>query len=348
MKNIEDRPTLPTPEELAPAAETAGRLLAELDRLLLGRPELHRLVLAGLLAKGHLLLEGLPGVGKTALIVALWKLLDLEFKRVQFTPDLMPGDILGTHLLRENAAGHREMAFQPGPVFTNLLLADEINRASPKTQSALLEAMQEGAVTQLGTTRKLPRPFFVLASQNPIELEGTYPLPEAQLDRFLFKLDVAPAATKDLEELVATRRRGEPPSPTFTLSRESLDALFAAMDRIALPRPVARYIARLVSASHATSPEAPAVVKSAVAYGASPRAAIGLAEAARANALLAGRPAAGFADVRAVARAVLAHRVLLSPTARFDGITTARVVTDLLAAIDEAGAVLPVGVALEA
>src|SRR5262249_47924860 len=166
------------------------RLHGQLDNILLGQTELHRLVLAGILSQGHVLLEGVPGVGKTALVRALGQLLGLEFKRVQFTPDLMPGDILATHILQEGQNGTREMTFRPGPVFTNLLLADEINRASPKTQSALLEAMQERNVTLLGTTRSLPRPFFVLASQNPIELEGTYPLPEAQLDRFLFKLVV--------------------------------------------------------------------------------------------------------------------------------------------------------------
>ncbi|HMF19780.1 MAG TPA: AAA family ATPase, partial [Gemmataceae bacterium] len=178
------------PEELQPAVDLAGNLLAQLDRILLGQTELHRLVLVGILSRGHVLLEGVPGVGKTALVKALGQLLGLEFKRVQFTPDLMPGDILGTHILQDSANGQREMTFRPGPVFSNILLADEINRASPKTQSALLEAMQERSVTLLGTTRPLPAPFFVLASQNPIELEGTYPLPEAQLDRFLFKLAV--------------------------------------------------------------------------------------------------------------------------------------------------------------
>src|SRR5438270_517394 len=167
------------PDELRPATELAGKLLTQLDRMLLGRPELHRLVLVAILSRGHVLLEGVPGVGKTALVKALAALLGLEFKRVQFTPDLMPGDILGTNILQETAGGERTLSFRPGPIFANLLLADEINRASPKTQSALLEAMQERAVTLLGTTRPLPRPFFVLASQNPIELEGTYPLPEA-------------------------------------------------------------------------------------------------------------------------------------------------------------------------
>ncbi|MBN9524394.1 AAA family ATPase, partial [bacterium] len=200
------------PDELAPAAALAGRLLDQLDAMLLGRPALHRLVLIGILSRGHVLLEGVPGVGKTALVKALSHLLDLDFKRVQFTPDLMPGDVLGSHILQDVAGAGREMVFRPGPVFTHLLLADEVNRASPKTQSALLEAMQERCVTLLGTTRPLPDPFFVLATQNPIELEGTYPLPEAQLDRFLFKLVVEPADAATLDRIISTRRRGEPPA----------------------------------------------------------------------------------------------------------------------------------------
>ena len=176
------------PEELQPAAVLVRKTLEQLDRILLGRKELHRLVLIGILSRGHVLLEGLPGLGKTALVKTVGQILKLDFKRIQFTPDLMPGDVLGTHILQETSSGKRELVFQPGPVFTNILLADEINRASPKTQSAMLETMQENCVTLLGTTRPLPQPFFVLASQNPIELEGTYPLPEAQLDRFLFRL----------------------------------------------------------------------------------------------------------------------------------------------------------------
>src|SRR5947209_15998783 len=194
------------PEELRPAVELTRQVLGQLGRMLLGRPELHRLVFAAILSRGHLLLEGVPGVGKTALVKALGQLLALDFKRVQFTPDLMPSDILGTHILQESAGGGREMVFRPGPIFTHILLADEINRASPKTQSALLEAMQERSVTLLGTTRTLPEPFFVLASQNPIELEGTYPLPEAQLDRFLFKLQVVPADADTLDPIISTRR----------------------------------------------------------------------------------------------------------------------------------------------
>src|SRR3954451_304899 len=223
--------SLLTRDEISPAVEASRRVLSQLDAMLLGRPELHRLVLAAVLARGHLLLEGVPGVGKTALVKALGQLLGLDFKRVQFTPDLMPGDILGTHILQESAGGGREMVFRPGPVFTNLLLADEINRASPKTQSALLEAMQEQAVTLLGTTRPLPSPFFVLASQNPIELEGTYPLPEAQLDRFLFKLVVANVEVDVLDRIISTRRQGEPPAPTWSMSAEELNGLFDVMGR---------------------------------------------------------------------------------------------------------------------
>src|SRR4051812_3791719 len=241
------------PDDLKPAADLTGRLLAQLDAMLLGRPDLHRLVLVGVLSRGHVLLEGVPGVGKTALVKALGQLLALDFKRVQFTPDLMPSDILGTHILQESAGGGREMVFRPGPIFTHILLADEINRASPKTQSALLEAMQERNVTLLGTTRELPEPFFVLASQNPIELEGTYPLPEAQLDRFLFKLTVPPADADTLDRIISGRRHGNPPAPDWTMSPDVLRQLFACMDRIFLPRPVSRYIARLVAASHPKS-----------------------------------------------------------------------------------------------
>src|SRR3984957_7987728 len=221
------------PDELRPAVKLTGQVLDQLDRMLLGRPELHRLVLAAILSRGHLLLEGVPGVGKTALVKALGQLLNLDFKRVQFTPDLMPSDILGAHILQEGAAG-RDMVFRPGPIFTHILLADEINRASPKTQSALLEAMQERNVTLLGTTRELPEPFFVLASQNPIELEGTYPLPEAQLDRFLFKLVAHTVDADVLDRIISTRRHGAPPAPTWAMHQNELQRLFEVVDRIFL------------------------------------------------------------------------------------------------------------------
>jgi MoxR-like ATPase len=334
------------PDELKPAVVLAGRLLEQLDAMLLGRPDLHRLVLAGILSRGHVLLEGVPGVGKTALVKALGQLLSLDFKRVQFTPDLMPGDILGTHILQETGDGRREMTFRPGPVFTHILLADEINRASPKTQSALLEAMQERAVTLLGTTRTLPEPFFVLASQNPIELEGTYPLPEAQLDRFLFKLTVSTVDAEVLDRIISTRRRGEPPAPDWRMSAEELRGVFVIMDRIFLPRPVSRYIARLVAATHPKAAEATEQVRLYVSYGASPRAAISLAESARAFALLAGRPTVGFEDVQAVAGPVLNHRLILNYKARLDQVDAFTIVHGLVSGMDETGLNLPGDVAL--
>ncbi len=329
------------PDALRPATDLLTQSLAQLDTILLGRTDLHRLVLVGIASRGHILLEGVPGVGKTALIKTLGQLFHLDFKRVQFTPDLMPGDILGAHILQQTASGTREMTFQPGPVFTNILLADEINRASPKTQSALLEAMQERHVTLLGVTRPLPDPFFVLASQNPIELEGTYPLPEAQLDRFLFKLQVGCPDPATLERIIGTRRQGVPPAPSSTVTPDQLQMLFRTMDRIFLPRPVARYISRLVGATHPESAEATERVKRFVSYGASPRAAIAIAESARAVALMAGRPTVGFEDVRMVALPALNHRVLLNYQARFEKVPVEDVLQSLLDSLDVTGAGLP-------
>ncbi|MBN2021131.1 MAG: AAA family ATPase [Sedimentisphaerales bacterium] len=327
-------------EELKTASGLARRMLSELDKIMLGRSDLHKMVLVGILGRGHILLEGVPGVGKTMLVKALGELMNLQFKRVQFTPDLMPGDILGTHILQETD-GARRMVFQQGPVFTNILLADEINRASPKTQSALLEAMQERCVTLLGETRSLPDPFFVLASQNPIELEGTYPLPEAQLDRFLFKLRVDCADVEVMKEIISTRRRGEPPKPGCVVRADELAGLFGVMDKIFLPEPVSNYISRLVAATHPASPEATESVKNYVSYGASPRAAIAIAEAARGCAIFAVRPSVGFEDVRAVVSAVLNHRIILNYKAKFDQIDTITIINDLLGSLDETAMNLP-------
>ena len=330
-----------TPAELKPVSEALANVLAQLNAILLGREELHKLVLAGILARGHILLEGLPGLGKTALVKAVGDVMGLEFKRVQFTPDLMPGDILGSHILQTKADGTREMVFQPGPVFCNILLADEINRASPKTQSAMLETMQERSVTLLGTTRKLPDPFFVLASQNPIELEGTYPLPEAQLDRFLFRLLVKDLDVDVITGILTSRRHGTAPAATWKMSPALLGQCFDAVDRICLPQPVASWIARLTAATHPDSAFATEKVRKCISYGASPRAAIAMAESARAVALLDGRPSVGFEDVRKVAEPVLNHRLILNYQARLDKVSATDIVADILSSVDEAGMNLP-------
>ncbi|MBF0406963.1 MAG: AAA family ATPase [Candidatus Riflebacteria bacterium] len=318
------------PAEIDSAHQLLMKLTRELDRAMLGRPVLHRLVIIGILSRGHILFEGVPGVGKTALIKILCQLFQLQGSRIQFTPDLMPGDILGTHILQEKSDGTREMVFQSGPIFSNLILADEINRASPKTQSALLEAMQERCVTLIGKTRQLPIPFFVLASQNPIEMEGTYPLPEAQLDRFMFKLQVGTADAKVLEQIISERRRGDTPTPEFRLSADELKQLFEIHERIFLPKPVASYISRIVSATHPSDKHSTEGVKRNVSHGASPRAAIAIAEAARAEALFNQRATVGFEDVNFVCSHVLNHRIILNYQAKFDGIDTNKVISEIL------------------
>ena len=336
-----DNERLVAPHEIDEARATLERLLGGLKRAILGQEELLELVVIALLARGHMLLEGLPGLGKTELIKSLSKLLGLEFRRLQFTPDLLPSDIVGSPILEENQQGQRSLVFHKGPIFANLVLADEINRASPKTQSALLEAMQERRVTVLGETHPLPLPFFVLATQNPIELEGTYPLPEAQLDRFTFKLSVHNVSSDTLQEIISTRRHGQPPELKPVISAIELEALFDKVDAIHLPRAVSGYIARLVTATHPDRDDAPEAVRKFVKFGASPRAAIALAGTSRAAALLAGKPNVGFDDVKKVAGSVLGHRLILDYAARLEGWTPAKMIQSLLDAVPEVGRELP-------
>jgi MoxR-like ATPase len=326
----------PSESELADASKALNRLIATLQTVLFGQEELIELVVSGVLARGHILLEGLPGLGKTELVKGLAHALGLNARRVQFTPDLLPGDITGNPVLEETPSGRR-FVFQRGPVFTNILLADEINRASPKTQSALLEAMQERRVTAGGETHTLPDPFFVLATQNPIDLEGTYPLPEAQLDRFLLKINVPSNPPEVLKRIVLNRELGAEPAVAPVLSREEFGGLLALVRRVHLPDVVADYIARLVHASHPGASAASAGVR----FGASPRAALALAAAGRARGMRRGRPHVSFEDVQAVARPVLGHRIILDHSARLDGVTTTAVIEKLLAEIPAQAKPLP-------
>ena len=332
--------SLLAPDEVSAAQASITRVVDGLRQVILGKEDTIDEVVVSLLARGHVLLEGLPGLGKTELVKALSRLLSLDFRRIQFTPDLLPTDITGSHILQERE-GRKEFAFHPGPVFTNLLLADEINRASPKTQSALLEAMQERRVTIFGETRPLPLPFFVLATQNPIELEGTYPLPEAQLDRFMFKVDVTGVTRSVLEEILVTRVHGEPPALSPVLDAAELQRLFEAVDAVHLPHAVAGYAARLVAATHPDANEAPAPVREFVKYGSSPRGAIAIGAAARGLALMRGKPNVGFDEVRRVAPAALSHRLVLDYSAKLEGWNGRRLLAALLDAIPEVERGLP-------
>ncbi len=323
-----------TPLEMTPErfAEITLAIEKELGRFMVGQSDLIRLTLIALIAGGHILLEGVPGLGKTVLVRSLASVLDLDFSRVQFTPDLMPADITGTHIVTEDDAGHRKFEFQPGPLFTNLLLADEINRATPKTQSALLEAMGERQVTVGDRTRQLAEPFFVLATQNPIELEGTYPLPEAQLDRFFFKLVVPFPDAAELGE-IARRTTG---STTVQLQVVAGRSELAAMRALSREVPIAAHVmdqaVALVIATHPDKPSSPDEVKRYVRWGSSPRGLQALILAARIRALLDGRFNVAHEDVSAVAPAALRHRVFLNFEADAAGFSADSVVAAVISA----------------
>lgn len=335
----ESQPLL-SPEQVHEASSQIQQLLTGLEQSLFGQRKLLETVVICLLSRGHMLLEGLPGLGKTELVKALASLLDLEFRRLQFTPDLLPSDITGAPILEETEHG-RKLVFHRGPIFANLVLADEINRATPKTQSALLEAMSEHRVTVMGESHPLPTPFFVLATQNPIELEGTYPLPEAQLDRFTMKINVQGVSSETLEQIIVSRRNGRPPQLEAILPPEQWTHLLDQTEKVHLPHAVANYIARLVTATHPDSAEAPEEVRRFVRFGGSPRAAIALASSSRACALLAGKPNVGFDEVRQVAPPVLGHRLLLDYTARLEGWTPIRLIDKLLESVPELPRSLP-------
>ena len=316
--------------------ETATRIEAEVGKYIVGQQGVIRHTLICLIVGGHALLEGVPGLGKTMLVRTLARVLDLEFARIQFTPDLMPADIVGTDILEEAEDGRREFRFQRGPVFANLLLADEINRATPKTQSALLEAMQERTVTVANRSYPLEPPFLVLATQNPIEMEGTYPLPEAQLDRFLFKVNVEYPSSQELVEIL-NRTTGEAePEVEIVADGATVLAMGALARQVPVASPVADYAARLTIATHSESDAASEMVRRYVRYGASPRAAQALILGGKVTALLAGRYNVAFEDLRAVAPAALRHRVLLNFEGQAEGVSTDDVVAEVLREVAEA------------
>jgi MoxR-like ATPase len=324
---IADQPRLDRadPDQVTTVARAVEE---ELRKLMVGQHDLLRGTIIGLLAGGHVLLEGVPGLGKTVLVRSLGQVLSLHFARIQFTPDLMPADIVGTNVILEND-GRRAFQYQAGPVFANLVLADEINRATPKTQSALLEAMQERTVTVGSETRRLPEPFFVLATQNPIELEGTYPLPEAQLDRFFFKLLVPFPGTDDLLE-IARRTTGENlPVLRPVASGEDILRAQEVVREVPIAEHVLAYAARLITATHPDRSEVESV-RRYVRFGASPRGLQTLVLAGKVRALLEGRYNVSYDDIAAVAPAALRHRVFLQFEAEADAVTTDRIISEIL------------------
>ncbi|MFO6447021.1 AAA family ATPase [Erythrobacter sp. NE805] len=325
----------PTPAaEIERLTARIGDLKAAIGTAIVGQGDVVEQLLIGLLAGGHCLLEGVPGLGKTLLVRTLGEALELDFRRVQFTPDLMPSDILGTELLEEDhGTGHRSFRFQQGPVFTNLLLADELNRTPPKTQAALLEAMQEKTVSYAGQTYRLPRPFFVLATQNPLEQAGTYPLPEAQLDRFLLLVRVGyPTAQEERDILARTTGSAETGVPRV-MGAADVIALQRHVREVYLSDDLLGWITALVRATRPGDPAAPAAVETYVRWGAGPRAGQALVLCAKARALLHGRFAATREDIAALAAPVLRHRLLLSFAAEAEGKSADDVVAALLAHI---------------
>ena len=313
--------------------EIARDIEAEVGKVIVGQNDVVRSVVICVLAGGHALLEGVPGLGKTMLIRTLGDVLDLQFSRIQFTPDLMPADIVGTDILEETEDGRRQFRFQAGPIFANLVLADEINRATPKTQSAMLEAMQEKTVTVAGRRYDLEAPFFVLATQNPLEMEGTYPLPEAQLDRFLFKVNMPFPEVGELIAILERTTGVEQPQA----GKVANGAQVIGMGKLALSTPipthVSEYVARVIVATHPDSADAAPSITQYARYGASPRGAQALIIGAKINALLEERSNVSYDDVAAVAPAALRHRILLNFEGQAEGRSADDLIADVLGAV---------------
>jgi MoxR-like ATPase len=322
-----------TDEQIKAFREAYSALRQEIGKVIVGHEAIVDGTLVALFAGGHVLLEGVPGLGKTLLVRTLSQVLDLSFNRIQFTPDLMPADILGTNLVMEAPTGRREFQFQKGPVFAHLVLADEINRATPKTQSALLEAMQEHSVTAGGEIRKLDEPFFVMATQNPIDQEGTYPLPEAQLDRFFFKLLVGYPSAAELTEVLSRTTESRQTALERVVTKQQLLELTAVVRQVPVASHVKDYAVRLVLATHPKTETAVAVANQYLRFGSSPRGAQTLLLAGKVRALAQGRFNVSFDDIEAVAHAALRHRLILNFEAEAEAITTDLIVDKVLSEV---------------
>jgi len=310
--------------------DSYAALRAEIGKVMVGHEGIVEGTLIALFAGGHVLLEGVPGLGKTLLVRTLSEVLDLSFSRIQFTPDLMPADILGTNIVMEVPGGRREFQFQRGPIFAHLVLADEINRATPKTQSALLEAMQEHQVTAGGELRRLNEPFFVMATQNPIDQEGTYPLPEAQLDRFFFKILVGYPSAEELSEVLTRTTTGHKAQVEKVLNRESLIELMNLVREVPVASHVKDYAVRLVLATHPRTETAAPIATQYLRFGSSPRGGQTLMLAGKVRALIQGRFNVSFDDIEAVAAPALRHRLIPNFEAEAEGVTTDHIITQIL------------------
>ncbi len=309
-------------------------LRSEVQKVIVGHDEVIAGVLMGLFAGGHVLLEGAPGLGKTLLVRTLAEGLDLSFSRIQFTPDLMPADIVGTNIIVEDTSGRKQFEFQPGPIFAHILLADEVNRATPKTQSALLEGMQEGSVTVGGTTRRLPSPFFVLATQNPIEMEGTYPLPEAQLDRFLYKARVRYPAIEELNAIIERTTQVREVHITRVMNGPAVLRFRELVREVPIATHVRDLVSLLVMATHPEFEQAPELTKRFVRYGSSPRGAQAMVLGAKVQALSQGRYNVSADDIRALAPSALRHRIILNFEGEAEGIDPDTIVAQVIESAD--------------
>ena len=307
----------------------------ELQKIIVGQNDVIEQLFAAIFTRGHCLLEGVPGLAKTLMVSTLASILDVGFKRIQFTPDLMPSDITGTNVIDEDESGHRQFRFVEGPIFTNILLADEINRTPPKTQAALLQAMQEREVTVGRTTYQLPEPFFTIATQNPIEQEGTYPLPEAQLDRFMFNIKIGYPSAEEEEQILSTTTRNEKVEVRKVLSSKSIVNLQKLVSSVAVSEYIVKYAAALVRATRPKDESAPEFVRELVDWGAGPRAGQFLINGGKALAAMDGRFSVAIDDVRKIAIPVLRHRISTNFQAQVEGMTNDDVIKRLMEIIPE-------------